>query len=156
MTDVGSPPEIEGTWRILENGLIEAESYDQPTGFPHEETFDPSVEGVVVRVLEDNEPLLFADVMVVYVDGRREEANTEELPELRFPPGNVKQIRVEPGMLDQGFMGAYNGAVYEVGDPNSNTFELSITWVPFYLKDLWLIQNRKLYTVEHFPLKKAN
>ena len=157
MTDVGLPPEVEGTWEFLSNGLIEANSHDQPWGFPHTEVHAPDQRDITVRVMYEGEPLPWVDIEVDYIGRARENGTTGEHGVAHLPGGHVTRIRVDPRKVLPPFMGAFNGAVYEITDASANSFDLTIRWVPFYVShQLWLVIGSKLYPVEHFPMEKVH
>jgi hypothetical protein len=155
MGDVGRPPEVTGTWRLLSNGLIEAQTKDQPWRFPHEERTDRQAADVVIEVACDRDSMCSPDavVHVEYVDGSSQRRITDENGRARFPAGRVQRILLEP--IITGYMGADNTAEYEVQDRKSNRFVLTYHWVPFFVHDLWLVVGDRLYTVEHFPMERV-
>jgi hypothetical protein len=160
--DVGFPPVVQGRWKFLDRrGLIVANTYQQPDGYPIRMSRSGEHEDIVVKVENwmDGTPLPGARVRLFHLGIADENDCPESQPASDTDPKGIARFRgcsCRRRHLIAAF-GLGAEAHWEIQDPAMNEITVKVDPMAAYFitNAIWLISDGKLYIFDDkYPLER--
>jgi len=140
-------PPVEGRWRSLDDGLMLANTVEQPSPAPLELQSRPRLAGLSFCVADDISGVAIPEAWIsVDADGISSSVNTDAAGCITLPRyRNVRNLRVTHC--------EYEAAEYSPSNPTANVFRIRLRRPrPLVTNQYWLAQNGQLLILAEPPL----